>query len=114
MDIFTFKIVWRKSQVWRGFYGVHEGHKLKVRHQKKIGWRLFYDGRVISGTPHPLGFALLLRHAEEMFINKLTAAEALRIAEEYFANVQTRAHRPAPCEATAGIGAGEGGVAPVE
>lgn len=114
MDVFAFKIVWRKSNVWRGFYAMHEAHKLKVRHFKNSGWHLFIDGRQKSGSPHPLGFAILLRYAEELFINKRTVGDALRIAEESIGNGQTGAHGPEVSEATPGLGAGAGGVASID
>jgi hypothetical protein len=79
---FKFTIKWRKSQVWRGFYGEHEGHRIKVRFHKKRGWQLSADGKPIGGANHPLGWAIMLRVAEELYVHKRSAGDALKIAEE--------------------------------
>ncbi len=81
-DGFKFTIKWRKSNVWRGFYGEHEGRSIQVRHFKRGGWKLLVDKKQLGGSEHPLGFAALLRVAEEMFVNKHTAGDAVRIVAE--------------------------------
>lgn len=51
MTGFKFTIKWHKSQVWRGFYGDYEGHRIKVRHIKKQGWKLIADGQQLGASP---------------------------------------------------------------
>lgn len=84
MPNFVFTIKWHKSHVWRGFYGLHENHEIKVRHYKKEGWKLLVDGKQLGGSPHPLGFAILLRIAEEIYVHKQAAGDVLRTAEKEF------------------------------